>query len=430
MEFIADLHIHSKYARATSAQMELANIDAMAAKKGIKIISTGDFTHPVWFKNLKTNLEEAERGLYRVKGSSTQTRFVLGVEIATVHSAQTKRESKVRKVHHVVLAPGLEEAAQINDELGKRCDLSIDGRPIVGISPAELVEIVKGVSAEAVVFPAHAWTPWYGVFGSVSGYDSMKEAYDDQERNIPALETGLSSDPPMNWRVSALDKYALVSTSDAHSLQKIGREATVFEIEEEKLSFKAIASAIACKSIKYTIEFYPEEGKYHYDGHRKCGVSLSPEESEKYNNICPVCGKPLTLGVLHRVCDMADRPAGYLPKGSAPFVHAVPLIEVISKTMGKAEAAEAVQREYSLLVSKFGSEFNVLLNASIDEISRIDAGVARAIKSIRNDKVYVEPGYDGVFGIVKLTESNGREQHAGSSMAQKTIGDFKSEKHV
>ena len=425
MEFIADLHIHAKYARATSERRELANIDTVCSEKGISIVSTGDFTHPAWFKSLKENLEEAEEGLYVLRGSRARTRFVFGVEIATIAEAPSSSKRKgIRKVHNCVLAPNAETAEQINDALAKHADLSVDGRPSLGMSPAELVEIVKGVSSDAIVFPAHAWTPWFGVFGSVSGYDSMKEAYEDQEQHINALETGLSSDPAMNWRVSALDKYALVSTSDAHSLQKIGREATVFEMQADKLSFSAIARAIKEKKIKYTIEFCPEEGKYHYDGHRKCGISMSPEESKRYNNICPVCGKPLTLGVLHRVDDLADRPMGYVPKGAAPFVHAVPLVEILAEVLGKPEQSEAVARTYSLLVSKFGSEMNVLLKADASEIEKIDKGVAAAIGNVRNNKVYVKPGYGVVFGIVDVSGSKKASEEAEQKRSQKTISEF------
>jgi len=282
MEFIADLHIHSKHAAATSSNMDLEHMAVTADEKGIDIISTGDFTHPAWFSELKASLEEVEKGLYRLKNSKAKARFIIGVEIATVHGSGTSmnffdRTGKVKKVHHCILAPDLSVAEQINDALSKRGDLSSDGRPMLNMSPAALAEIVTEISSRALIFPAHAWTPWFGVFGSMSGYDSMQEAYEEQEKNIFALETGLSSDPAMNWRLSKLDKYSLVSTSDAHSPQKIGREATVFELPGDGLSFDAIYSSIRNKQVKYTIEFYPEEGKYHYDGHRKCGVSMSPE---------------------------------------------------------------------------------------------------------------------------------------------------------
>jgi uncharacterized protein (TIGR00375 family) len=426
VEYIADLHLHSKYAAATSEQMDLIHMQQAAEEKGISIISTGDFTHPAWFSFLKQNLEQAERGLYKLKDTKSNVRFVIGVEVATIDAKGSKpkpfdRSGNTKRVHHCILAPSLEEAEQISDRLSKFGDLALDGRPMLSMSPAELVEQVKEASEKAIVFPAHAWTPWYGVFGSISGYDSMAEAYEEQVKHIHALETGLSSDPPMNWRVSANDPFALVSTSDAHSPQKIGREATVFELEPNELSFDAIASAIKEKRIKYTIEFYPEEGKYHYDGHRKCGISLSPEEAKKYNNICPVCGRPLTLGVLHRIDDLADRPAGFVPQGARPYVHAVPLAELIAKIIGKPESSASVVRLYAEFVKVFGSEFNVLLKASTEELGRLDKSVAAAVERVRKEQVHVKPGYDGVFGVVDIFGANGEEV---SERKQTTISDF------
>jgi len=423
MELIADLHIHSKYAAASSAQMTLENIAKVAAEKGIGLVSTGDFTHPLWFSEIKAKLEEAGEGIYALKGSNLQTRFVLGVEIATISGTGGvfDKSRATKKVHHCVLAPSIEIAEQVNDRLSKYGDLSIDGRPMLNMKPSELVEVLYEVSKEIIVFPAHAWTPWFGVFGSMSGYDSMQEAYEEQEQHIHALETGLSSDPPMNWRVSKLDKYALVSNSDAHSLPKLGREANAIEVTNE-LTFKTISDAIENKQVKYTIEFYPEEGKYHYDGHRKCGVSLSPQEAAKYHNMCPVCGKPLTLGVLHRVEDLADRPEGYVPKGAAPYVHAVPLMELIAEAEARGTASAYAQDLYATLVKKFGSEFNVLLKANTGEIAKLSKRLALAIENVRNNKVYVKPGYDGVFGVVDpFKERSGEDK---KEQGQKSISDF------
>ncbi|MEM3781737.1 MAG: endonuclease Q family protein [Candidatus Micrarchaeaceae archaeon] len=433
MEYIADFHIHSKYARATSPRIELESIDYIAREKGISICSTGDFTHPLWFKSLSEKLQEAEPGLYAVKGSESGTRFVVGAEIATLSgntgSGVFGKAGSAKRVHHLVLAPSLEAAAQISDALSKKGSLAADGRPMLSMSPAELVETIIGISKQAMVFPAHAWTPWFGVFGSMSGYDSMKEAYEDQEAHVHALETGLSSDPANNWRLSSLDKYALISASDAHSLQKIGREATVFEFEQGKLSFDAVAEAIKQKRVKYTIEFYPEEGKYHYDGHRRCGVSMPPEESKRRNNMCPVCGKTMTLGVMHRIEELADRPAGYSQKGFAPFVHAVPLEEILSKACGKPEGSKSLASMYSLFVSRFGSEFNVLLKAEISKIAEIDPKVAVAIENVRSNKVCIKPGYDGVFGVVDVLCAQRRQVHErarkhANGDSQKTISEF------
>ena len=415
MEYITDLHIHSHYAAATSKNMDLYHMAATAQEKGIKVISTGDFTHPSWFRELRENLEEKEQGLYGIKEKEFATRFVLGVEIATI----SQYNGKTRKVHQCVLAPDFDVASQINDYLSKYGDLSIDGRPSFNMSPAELVEIISSISKDAIIFPAHIWTPWYGILGSISGYDSFKEAYADQLSHIMAYETGLSADPPMCFRISWLDSFTVLSTSDAHSPQKIGREATVFELDS--LSFDSMAKAIRKKNTKYTIEFYPEEGKYHYDGHRKCGVSMSPEEAKKYGNICPVCHKPLTLGVLHRVDLLADRPEGFVPNDAVPFVHAVPLVELISKALGKPEGSQANEALYRAFISRFSSEFNVLLKADIGQLGEVDKKVAKAIENVREGKVFVKPGYDGVFGIV---EPFPRGQAAESAQKQRSILDF------
>ncbi len=400
-EIIADLHVHSRFSRACSASITLGAMESAARQKGIGLMGTGDFTHPLWFDEIRKELVEAEEGLYKLRGSGSGTRFVLSVEVANIFEGN----GRAKKVHNVVLAPSMEIAGQINGMLSNYGNLMSDGRPMLSMSAAELVELLHGISEKILVFPAHAWTPWYGVFGSFSGFDSMKEAYEDQEMHIHALETGLSSDPPMNWRVSNLDRYALVSNSDAHSLPKLGREGNLFEIQEGRLSYDEIISAIAKKDrkrFKSTVEFYPEEGKYHFDGHRNCGVSLSPEAAMRYNNRCPVCGRPLTIGVLHRIGELADRPAGYLPDNAVPFVHAVPLRETIAYVMRKNEYAKSVEEAYESLVERFGSEFNVLLKAKIEEIAETSKELAGALDNIRKEKVNLIAGYDGVFGIVDI----------------------------
>ncbi len=401
LEIIADLHVHSRFSMACSQSITLSSMDTAAKQKGIGLIGTGDFTHPLWLDEIKKGLVEAESGLYKLKGSATGTRFMLSVEVANIFESG----GKTRKVHNVVLAPSIEIAEQINGMLANYGNLMSDGRPVLSMSLAELVEIMHGISDRIFVFSAHCWTPWYGVLGSFSGFDSIEEAYEDQAMHIHALETGLSSDPAMNWRVSALDKYTLLSNSDAHSLPKLGREGNLFEVREGRLSYDEIISAITekdPKKLKSTIEFYPEEGKYHYDGHRNCGVSLSPEAAKKYNNRCPVCGKPLTIGVLHRANELSDRPEGYVPSGAIPFVHAVPLRETIAYMMRKNESARAVNEAYEGLVERFGSEFNVLLKARVEEIAGIDKDLAKALANIRNEKVNLIPGYDGVFGVVDI----------------------------
>ncbi|MEM3228442.1 MAG: endonuclease Q family protein, partial [Candidatus Micrarchaeaceae archaeon] len=395
------MHVHSRYSRACSQNIDLQSMAYTAAQKGISILGTGDFTHPLWLREIKNNLKEREEGLYAYRDGSQNTRFVLSVEVSNVFDVG----GKTRKIHNCILVDSIEVVEQANDVLSKFGDLSVDGRPTLKMSAAELVEIMHGISENAFVFPAHAWTPFYGVLGSISGFDSIEDAYGDQAARIHALETGLSSDPPMNWRLSKLDRYALVSNSDAHSLPNLGREANVFEIEREKLSYSEIISAIKSKDkkrFKMTIEFYPEEGKYHFDGHRNCNVSLSPEESLKYNNICPVCGKRLVIGVMHRVEDLADRPAGYIPKDAVPYVHAVPLKEAIAYVLKKSKFSAAVDKIYEELIKKFGSEFGVILNAPIESIAKVDSGLATAIENMRTGHVNLIPGYDGVFGIVDI----------------------------
>jgi len=414
MKLYCDFHIHSKYSRATSEGLDLDGIAQAARNKGISIVGTGDFTHPLWLKELKEKLKPAEEGLYEYKGM----RFILTVEISTVF----RRENSIKKVHHVLHAPSIDTAVQINDVLSKYGDLSADGRPMLSVDPAELVEKIMSIDKNILIYPAHNWTPFYGCMGSENMFNSIKECYLEQEKNIHALETGLSSDPKMNWRLSILDKYSLLSSSDAHSAQNIGREMTVFELEEP--SYKAINEAIMTKDNKklsLTIEYYPEEGKYHYDGHRNCNVSMSPEEAKKYNNKCPVCGKPLVIGVLHRVIELADRPEGFVPENASRFAYAVPLIEVLSYITNKGRGTQYVKSLYSELLKRFGSEINVLLNEDTEEIKEVDKTLAEAIENIRASKVNLIPGYDGVFGIVDMLN---RIKKPDDNIKQKRISDF------
>ncbi|MDE1828572.1 MAG: DNA helicase UvrD [Candidatus Micrarchaeota archaeon] len=401
MEVIADFHIHSRYAMACSKSITIRGIDEGARQKGIRVIGTGDFTHPLWLAEIKQALEPAEQGLWMVKGLRTATRFTLSTEVSTVFD----HGGKAKKIHNCVLAPSLEIVDQINSALAKYGSLSADGRPTLGMSASALVEILHSISPDIFVFPAHAWTPWFGVFGAFSGFDSMEEAYEDMAQHIHAFETGLSSDPDMNWRVSKLDRYTPLSNSDPHSIPKIGREANVFEFEEKDLSYNSILNAIKQKDkrhFKSTIEFYPGEGKYHYDGHRNCNISLSPQQAKKYNGMCPVCGRRLTIGVLHRVEQLADRPEGFVPKDAIPFVHAVPLVEVLSYITKKGDKTLYVQNLYERLMRKFGSEFNLTLHAQISEIEEVDKDLAEAISRIRTENVSVIPGYDGLFGTVDI----------------------------
>ena len=399
MKFIADFHIHSKYSRATSKDMDLENLDKWAKIKGIKVLGTGDFTHPEWLKNLKEKLKQAEKGLFQLKSDTSETRFILTVEISCIYS----KNGRVRKVHIIVFAPSFEIVEKINTQLSWIGNLRADGRPILGLDAKELLKIVLDVSEDCLVVPAHLWTPWFSLFGSRSGFDSIEECFDEYSKYIFAIETGLSSDPPMNWRLSALDKVALISNSDSHSPSKIGREANAFDTE---ISYPAIIDALKSKDPQrflYTIEFFPQEGKYHHDGHRECQISLSPKESEKYNNICPNCGKLLTIGVLNRVEQLSDREEGFRPENIIPFKSLVPLEEIIANALGTLPRTKQGIEEYQNLIRKFGNEFKILLDASRSELETATLPeIAEGIVRVREGKVQVEPGYDGVYGKVGI----------------------------
>ncbi|OHA65198.1 MAG: DNA helicase UvrD [Candidatus Wildermuthbacteria bacterium RIFCSPHIGHO2_01_FULL_49_22b] len=424
MKIVADFHIHSRFARATSKDMNLANLDLWASKKGIQVMGAGDFTHPMWFQELKEELEPAEQGLYKRKpsfakategkGQNKGTRFVFTSEISCIYS----KEGQVRKIHLILLAPSLAAVEKINTQLGWIGNLKSDGRPILGIDVKEVVKIVLGADPSSLVVPSHMWTPWFSVFGSKSGFNSMQECFDEYTKYIYAGETGLSSDPAMNWRLSALDKIALISNSDSHSLEKIGREANVFDTD---LSFGAIAGAIKSKDPKrflYTVEFFPEEGKYHYDGHRLCNVSLSPKESKKQNNICPVCKRPLTIGVLNRVAELADRPEGFHPDNAIPFKSLIPLQEIIADALHQGVGTKRGKEEYEKLIRRFENEFAVLLDAPEKELQEATLPeIAEGIVRVREGKVQIEPGYDGEYGKIKIFE----EDEQRYSLSQKTL---------
>ncbi len=399
MKFIADFHLHSKYSRATSRDMDLENLDKWAKIKGIKVLGTGDFTHPEWFKNLKEKLEPAEPGLFKLKNSDSETRFVLTSEISCVYS----KGGRVRKIHVIIFAPSFEAVEKINVQLGWIGNLKSDGRPILGLDAKELAKIVLGASPDCLVIPAHAWTPWFAIFGSKSGFNSIEECFEDYSKYIYALETGLSSDPAMNWRLSALDNITLISNSDSHSPKKIGREANVFDTG---VSYGEIVEAIKTKNPQkflYTVEFYPEEGKYHFDGHRNCGIKLSPSETKKYAGLCPVCGKPLTVGVLSRIEELADREEGFQPQNSIPFKSLVPLEEVVADALNQNTGTKQVEKEYQNLIEKLGPEFNILLDAPRDVLqSATLPEIAEAIMRVREGKVFKEAGYDGVYGKIKV----------------------------
>ncbi len=404
MRFIADFHIHSKYSRATSKDMDLENLDKWAKIKGIKVLGTGDFTHPEWFENLKEKLEPAEPGLYRLKSqianSKDETRFILTSEISCIYS----KRNRVRKIHIIVFAPSFEVVEKINAHLGWIGNLKADGRPILGLDAKELAKIVLGISGDCLIVPAHLMTPWFSLFGSRSGFNSLEECFEDYAKYIFAGETGLSADPAMLWRMPDGRRLSLISNSDSHSPSKIGREANVFDLPF--LSYSSIVTAIKAKdpqNFLYTIEFFPQEGKYHYDGHRNCQISLSPKESKKYNNICPVCGRPLTIGVLNRVEELADKPEGFQPENAVPFKSLVPLEETIAGSLEMTVGAKQVEKEYKNLIEKFGSEFNVLLDASRPELEAATLPeIAEGVIRVRENKIFVEAGYDGVYGKIRI----------------------------
>lgn len=381
----ADLHIHSRFSRATSPSMNIRELAAHAKLKGLDVMGTGDFTHPEWLKEIKSTLDEN----HEYDG----TKFILSGEVSLIFS----QGKKVRKVHVVLLAPSLEVVDQINGFFDKKGRRDYDGRPIFGVSCIDLAENMMSISKEIMIIPAHVWTPWFAIFGSMSGFDSVEECFMDKAKYIYALETGLSSDPLMNWRLSKLDKYSLVSFSDSHSLPRIGREFCAFDVDND---YKKITEAIKTrKGFLFTAEVPPDFGKYHFDGHRNCNISLSPEQAKKRNNICPKCGKPLTIGVLHRVEELADRPEGYRPKDAVDFKTLIPLDELIASVKGTAAFSKKTQNTYGALMKRFGSEMFILFEAEEKEIAKMtDEKLAKAIILNRQGKIKVIPGYDGVYG--------------------------------
>ncbi|MBU1102733.1 endonuclease Q family protein [Patescibacteria group bacterium] len=430
MKFFADFHIHSKYSRATSRDMDLENLDKWAKIKGVNLLGSGDFTHPLWFRELKTKLEPAEPGLFKLRqnskiknsngwhlpngnGGVADLRYILTTEISCIYS----KKNRTRKIHLMIFVPSFEAVEKINAHLGWLGNLKADGRPILGLDAKELAKIALNISPEAILVPAHAWTPHFSIFGSVSGFNTIEECFDDYAKYIFAIETGLSSNPEMNWRLSRLDKITLISNSDSHSPSRIGREANIFEGKIE--GFRQIAEALrlgarAPKTIANrlveTIEFFPEEGKYHYDGHRNCKIVFSPEESKKHKNRCPVCGRPLTIGVMNRVEELADRAVGFKPEKAIPFRSLIPLEEIIGEAIDLGVGTKGVEKEYKELINKFGNEFKIMLEVSEAELSHAASPeIAQAIQRVREGKVKIEPGYDGEYGKIKIFEEEERK---------------------
>ncbi len=411
MKMIADLHIHSRFSMATSKEGTPENLDFWARKKGISLIGTGDFTHPVWREELKERLVSEGNGLYRLRDEYVKeesrkfpgegTRFVVSGEISSIY----KKNGKTRKVHNVILLPSLEAADAMAQRLEKIGNIHSDGRPILGMDSHDLLEMMLDVCPEGILIPAHIWTPHFSVLGAKSGFDSVEECFEELAPYIHALETGLSSDPAMNWRISKLDRYQLVSNSDAHSPSKLGREANLLDID---CSYEGLYRAIQTgEGLEGTVEFFPEEGKYHFDGHRKCGVSLSPVEAERLGGICPVCGKKLTMGVDHRVEQLADRAEGFVKKDGKKYESLVPLPEVISACMGYSTASKKVQGCFEQMIQTLGTEFDILRNVPSEDIkSCAGERIAEGIENVRTGNVKRIPGYDGEYGKIELFDEN------------------------
>jgi len=484
MHIIADLQLHSKYARAVSKEMTIPNIALWAKRKGIGLVATGDWTHPLWMREIKANLEEVGNGLLQLKhaefpsknfdpdfsfprekspsdiGSMGRSQsesgqnfswspraeldplFLLATEVSCIYS----QNGKVRRVHTLIWVPSLASADKISKEMTRQgCNLMSDGRPIVGLTSIQVAELVFTIEPKALIIPAHAWTPWFSVYGSLGGFDSLEEAFGPFAKNIYAIETGLSSNPAMNWRIKELDHRSIVSFSDAHSGPKLGREATVFDVPELNYEhiYHAIKGDAQNSKIAYTIEFYPEEGKYHYTGHRACNIRLTPEETKKKGVMCPVCGKPLTQGVMQRVEELAGRSEADLsivtvevqisngnkvqmigskafPK-RPPFVMLVPLVEIIAEAVGSPVASTRVQPVYQKLTDQF-DEFSLLLSIPISDIASI-AGerIAQGIEKVRKGDILIDPGYDGVFGVVKIWKEGEEKPLLDASKEQLTM---------
>ncbi len=424
MRFIADLHIHSQYSRATSRDMSLENIWKWAQLKGITVVGTGDFTHPKWFQELKVKLDINDNNLLQLKNKfhqkdipvscKTGVYFMLTAEISCIYS----KRGGIRKIHNLIFVPDFATAAKLNSILSRIGNLSADGRPILGLDAKELLKIILDISDKVMLVPAHAWTPHFSVFGACSGFDSLSECFEELTPHIYSIETGLSSDPLMNWRLSSLDRITLISNSDAHSPAKLGREANIFDFKEGQISYEAIINAIKTKKgFIGTIEFFPEEGKYHYDGHRICGVRLSPRETIKYNYLCPVCGKKVTVGVMHRVEKLADRENGFRPEGAPRYFSIIPLVEIIAETIKVGVTSKAVAAEYFKLLRSLGNEFTILMDSPISDIESAGSTIlSEAISRVRAGKVNIAPGFDGEYGKIKIFEEVERKEIKGQEM--------------
>jgi len=421
MKYIADFHVHSYLSRATSRLMNPENLYRWAQLKGVTVVGTGDFTHPQWFKELQEKLEPAEPGLLSLKtkyvrdidedvpeSCRAQVRFILAVEISSIY----KKHDKTRKVHNLIFLPDFQSVARFNAMLQKVGNISSDGRPIVGLDSKELLKMTLDASPEGYFVPAHVWTPHFSVLGASSGFNSIEECFEELTPHIHCVETGLSSDPPMNWRISALDKLTLISNSDAHSPDRIAREANIFSSD---LSYYAMIRALDVPqkgNFLGTIEFFPEEGKYHFDGHRACGQRMTPEETIKNKGHCPTCGRKVTVGVMHRVTELADRPSGYIPDGKPSFVSLVGLAEIISEIHEVGVKSKKVQHEYFRLLRLLGNELFILMECPLTDIKASGLSLLpEAIDSVRKREAVIIPGYDGEYGRVRVINEKVKASH-------------------
>ena len=408
MRIVADLHIHSRFSYACSKEMEVERLAWWAKRKGISLLGTGDFTHPIYLTHLKQTLEPAEEGLFRLRAGERDVRFILTVEVTNIF----RHDGRLRKTHTLIFAPSFSLVERINTRLADHGKLAMDGRPTLTCSARDLLRIVKDTAPECEVIPAHVWTPWFSVLGSLSGFDSLAECYGDDVRYIRAVETGLSSDPAMNWRLSALDTIALISNSDAHSPRKLAREANVLDCE---LSYTGVLDSLMSRDptrFLYTIEFFPEEGKYHLDGHRQCQIRLVPAETRHVHSLCPACGKSLTVGVLHRVTALADRAPGYIPLNSIPAKYVVPLEEIIAAALGQKPNTKRVTVAYDGLIAQYGTELGILLDIDEEELARATPPrILAGILKVRRGKVQITPGYDGEYGTLALFDDEVDSRH-------------------
>jgi len=395
MKIVADLHLHSSYSRATSKELNFDTLTLWAKKKGINLLSSADFTHPAWFKETKDKLKDSGNGFFTYNGLN----FMLGAEVSCIFS----QGGKLRRIHLLLFAPSIKAVEKINTELGKRGKLAADGRPILGLSARTVLEIILEADSNSIMIPAHAWTPWFGVFGQNGGFDSLKECFGDLEDYIYAIETGLSSDPEMNWRVKELDNRSIVSFSDAHSAPKMGRELTIFETD---LTYESLLLALKKQKIHSTIEFFPEEGKYHYNGHRSCNFKETPEQTFGRGMLCPVCKRPLTIGVMHRVAQLAeaDRPEGFVAENRPRFKKLVPLLEIIAEANNVPVTSSKVKITFEHLVSNIGNELEILTNIDHQEVAKTAQNdlLGEALRRMREGNIFIDPGYDGVYGKVHI----------------------------